>query len=182
MWVVIILFLDWRKNGRKVSNPTTPNVMNITGLGFVCVVLFAEDYGTIENLYVATQEKAQLMYDFLKIILFSPAISVGRSESVLVFSGAEYDISTLHARLAKEGIEVGKGYGTAKAHQIRIGNFPVSKKEDVQYLLETIEENSLDAEYQEISNQIQDDKRGKERLPDSIRHPKKKNERIRDCG
>lgn len=127
-----------KKMEGKFQTPTTPNVMNITGLGFVCRS-FAEDYGTIENLYVATQEKAQLMYDFFENHpLFSPAISVGRSESVLVFSGAEYDISTLHARLAKEGIEVGKGYGTAKAHQIRIGNFPVSKKEDVQHLLETI--------------------------------------------
>ncbi|QQS59298.1 alanine--glyoxylate aminotransferase family protein [Candidatus Peregrinibacteria bacterium] len=127
-----------KKMEGKFQTPTTPNVMNIAGLGYVCSRL-TKDYGTLENLYASTKEKEQMIYDFFDSHpLFSPAISVGRSESVLVFKGKEEDITHLHTQLSQKGIEVGKGYGKAKKCQIRIGNFPVTNASDIANLLREI--------------------------------------------
>lgn len=127
-----------KKMSGKFQTPTTPNVMNIAALGFVSRQLQA-DFGSLPQLYNATQTKARMLYDFFdQHPTFRPAISSGRSESVIVVDGTEADLAALHERLAASGIEVGKGYGGKKTTQIRIGNFPVHSEEDVRFLLENI--------------------------------------------
>jgi len=122
----------------KCQTPTTPNVLNIGGLGYVCRQ-FKTDFGTIENLYAKTKEKAALMYDFFQNHpKFTPAVASGRSESVVVASGSEEDLVDLHKRLKTAGIEIGKGYGDKKTTQIRIGNFPVHGLADIKNLITAI--------------------------------------------
>ncbi len=125
-----------KKMDGKFQTPTTPNTLNIGGLGFISRQL-REDFGTLEDLYAKTQEKAAKIYSFfadhptLKI-----AIPEGRSESVIVIDGEAEELAALHERLSAVGIEVGKGYGGKKAEQIRIGNFPVHSMADIENLLE----------------------------------------------
>lgn len=124
-----------KKMPQKIQTPTTPNVLNIGTLGFVCEQ-FKQDFGTIENLYAKTQEKAAKFYEFFENHpKFSPAVESGRSESVIVANGSEEYLAALHTKLAEKDIVVGKGYGPAKTKQIRIANFPVSTIKDVENLL-----------------------------------------------
>jgi phosphoserine aminotransferase len=125
----------------KYQTPTTPNVMNIGGLGFVCQA-FQKDFGSKANLFAKTHQKAERLYNFFDHHpVLNPAVAKGkgRSESVIVVDGPEEYFADMHQRLAKEGIQVGKGYGGAKTRQIRIGNFPVHTISDVENLLGKIE-------------------------------------------
>ena len=123
-----------KKMAGKFQTPTTPNTLNIGGLGYVCRRL-QQDYGTLARLYADTQEKAKTIYTFFEQHpTLTPAITSGRSESIIVVDGDPDELAALHSKLGAAGIEVGKGYGGKKAEQIRIGNFPVHSMADFEHL------------------------------------------------
>jgi phosphoserine aminotransferase len=128
-----------KKMAGKFQTPTTPNALNICGLGFVCEQ-FSKDFGSFSSLYRKTQEKANVLYTFFDA---HPTLSVntspqGRSESIIVVNGDEKELEDLHSHLSQQGITIGKGYGKAKSKQIRIANFPVHSLPDIQHLLRNI--------------------------------------------
>ena len=127
-----------KKMAGKFQTPTTPNTLNIGGLGYVCQRLKA-DFGSLTELYTHTQKKAEAIYAFFENHpTLKPAIGSGRSESIIVVDGDPDELAALHKQLGEAGIEVGKGYGGKKAEQIRIGNFPVHSMADFEHLFAQI--------------------------------------------
>lgn len=126
------------KMDKKFQTPTTPNVLGIKVLGET-IHQFIQEFGTIQNLYTQTQQKASMLYTFFEMNKdFSPAIKnpVARSESVIVIESNKEKIKEIYTLLLSQNIEVGKGYGENKDTQLRIGNFPVHTPQMIESLLE----------------------------------------------
>jgi len=129
-----------KKMSGKFQTPTTPNVLNIATLGFVCEQ-FQMKYGSVENLTKRTIEKAEKIYSFFESHpKFSPDVASGRSQTTIVVDADEDVLELLHKKLSEKNIVIGKGYGPKKMSQIRIANFPASSIVDMDHLLGAISE------------------------------------------
>lgn len=121
-----------KKMPEKYQTPTTPNVLAIAGLGYICK-RFQNDFKTIDNLNKITNKKAEKVYDFLnnhKELSPNLDLNSGESKSVIVADASREYIENFHQVLKSQGIIVGTGYGGKKLDQIRIANFPVHSEKD----------------------------------------------------
>ncbi len=84
------------KMAGKFQTPTTPNVLGIYGLGFVCAELIKK-FGSIDKLHGKLKARAERLYNFFEShSKFSIVPNKGRSETILVLECSEADIEKLH--------------------------------------------------------------------------------------
>lgn len=133
-------FITLAENADKNQTAITPNVMNIYLLGKVCEYLNSIGIDTIRK---QTEEKAKLLYEFLdrseKLKPFVKDIKV-RSQTTIVIEVPEENSKIYRDKLAEAGIIVGSGYKEYKEKQIRIGNFPMHTKEDIEKIVEILQD------------------------------------------
>ncbi len=139
-----------KKMHEKYQTPTTPNVLAIAGFGYVCKKLL-EDFGSIQQLSQYTDEKADIYYSFFESEQntsdFVPAIedTQARTKTVIVLrlknaetlseQEREQKMNAQIKRLRDAGYSVASGYGKLKTTQLRLANFPVHTKHDIEKLL-----------------------------------------------
>lgn len=126
-----------RKDGLKNQTPETPNTLFIYLLGKVSKDLL--DRG-IKNVRNETTYKSTLLYQTLeKAELFQPAIEnpAYRSKTVVVANCLNGSQGILDQAKKKDWI-IGSGYGAHKDSQIRIANFPMHSKEQIEILCDFI--------------------------------------------
>lgn len=128
---------DLKTNGDKNQTPETPNILGIYLLGKVCEDMLYRGTKMIQN---DTIYKASILYQALESNpKFTPFIDqkTTRSKTVIVaecIGGNKEILSTL----ASKGFIIGKGYGSYKESHIRIANFPVHSKEQVEMICDII--------------------------------------------
>lgn len=129
---------DLKSNGDKNQTPETPNILGIYLLGKVCEDMLFRGAKMIQN---DTIYKATILYQALeKSPKFKPFIDqkTTRSKTVIVASCEGGNAAILKA-LAAKGFVIGKGYGNYKDSHIRIANFPVHSKEQVELICDLID-------------------------------------------
>jgi len=142
-----------KKMKGKFQTPSTPNFLAIAGLGYISRK-FSEDFGNIKNLAKITQEKAEKFYTQIEknaeISGISPLVNdkKARSNTILVLKGTDQNsekpeiseklLAETFKNLKNSGIQIGKGYGTFKSQNFRIGNFPVHTWEDLESILKNL--------------------------------------------
>lgn len=122
---------------RKSQTPATPNVLGIYLLGRVCSHYL--DYG-IKKIRQETDEKAQLIYDFLdKNQKYKAFVEqkIWRSPTTVVIKTPEGS-SEIIKKLASSGYTVSSGYDDLKEQHIRIANFPMQDMANLKKLLKLI--------------------------------------------
>jgi len=127
-------FIACARNSEKYETPVTPNLPAIYILGKICKLL--NDRG-IDKIREETVKKADMIYRFFDGHKFvRPFVDDKkiRSKTTLVFNSV-VEPSAIISRLSGKGFIISSGYGDFKKNQIRIGNFPVHKTEDVEKLL-----------------------------------------------
>lgn len=127
-------FLRLAMNADKFQTTMTPNILNIYLLGRVCKMM--NDYG-IDKIREETKIKSDLLYDFFDNNgTFQPFAENKyiRSDTTLVINAPE----GTKKMLSDYGFQVSSGYGDYKKKQIRIGNFPVQRIEDIKNFINAI--------------------------------------------
>ncbi len=127
-------FLNLAKNADKFQTTVTPNMFLIYLLGKVSEILNLYGYDKIVS---ETKEKSKLMYDFFeKNGTFKPFVKNKdiRSDTTLVIN-TPMNIKDI---LKNNGYIVSSGYGVHRNKQIRIGNFPMQRLEDIKNFLKVI--------------------------------------------
>ena len=117
----------------KRQTVETPNVLGLYLLGKVAQDMTDQSYA----LYTDSQEKAELLYRFFDShARWQPAVDTPRwrSETVVVLDTPN-TASEIIQSLSEKGFVVGSGYGSRKADQIRIANFPAVSIDDVNALI-----------------------------------------------
>jgi len=125
------------KSALKNQTPETPNTMAIYVLGRVCDDYI--EYG-LEKIRKETEEKAELIYDFFASRRdYSPFVKnpAWRSQTTIVVETSRGS-SQVMKKLAENGCIIASGYGEFEAQQIRIGNFPMHKIDDVKKMLDIL--------------------------------------------
>lgn len=133
-------FVTLAQNADKNQTAITPNVMNICLLGKVCEYLNSKGIDTIRK---ETEEKAKLLYDFLDSSdKLKPFVKENkdRSQTTIVIDTPEGNSKEYRDKLAEKGIIAGSGYKEYKEKQIRIGNFPMHTKEDIERIIEVLKD------------------------------------------
>jgi len=128
---------DLKANGDKNETPETPNVLGIYLLGKVCEDML---FRTPKMIHNDTIYKATILYQALEQnAKFKPYIDSKtiRSKTVIVAECEGGNTAILKA-LADKGFIIGKGYGSYKDSHIRIANFPVHSKEQVEMICDII--------------------------------------------
>lgn len=122
---------------KKNQTPETPNVLGIFLLGGVVDNFNREG---IEKVRSDIRSRSEQIYstftdrEGFKIFVQDPRYRSATVLTIEVIGGS----SGLVARLAKQGLEVGSGYGKFKDSQIRIANFPMHSRDDLEELLKAI--------------------------------------------
>jgi phosphoserine aminotransferase len=133
-------FITLAENADKNQTAITPNVMNIYLLGKVCEYLNSIGINTIRK---ETEEKAKLLYDFLdsseKLKSFVKEVK-DRSKTTIVIEVPDENSKMYRDKLAEAGIIVGSGYKEYKEKQIRIGNFPMHTRNDIERIINVLKE------------------------------------------
>lgn len=125
--------LQLRATGDKNQTPETPNILGIYLLGKVAEDMLFRSAKLIQN---DTTYKATLLYQALEASgSFSPFVEDKgrRSKTVIVASCNDGNEKHLKS-FAQKGWIIGKGYGTYKDMHIRIANFPVHSKEQIEQM------------------------------------------------
>lgn len=125
--------LSLKKDGDKNQTPETPNTLFIYLLGKVAMDLL--DRG-IKNVRNETIYKSTLLYQSMeKSRGLNPFIKDEkyRSKTVIVADCKEGSASLISAAKEK-GWVIGSGYGQHKDKQIRIANFPMHSREQIEQL------------------------------------------------
>lgn len=128
---------DLKANGDKNQTPETPNILGIYLLGKVCDDMLFRGTKMIQN---DTIYKATILYQALEQNpKFNPFISTKatRSKTVIVAECEGGNAGILKA-LTEKGFVIGKGYGSYKESHIRIANFPVHSKEQMEMICDII--------------------------------------------
>lgn len=132
-------FISLHENAIKNQTSETPNVLGIYLLGKICESLL--NIG-LEKVRIETKEKSKLLYDFFdNHKSFNPFVKnkSNRSDTIInINTAGKNDI--IRKKLSDNGLIVGSGYGKFKDSQIRIANFPMHRKSDVEKILKIIEE------------------------------------------
>lgn len=130
-------FSSMKTYADKQQTFETPNVLYLYLFSKVVKDMLQKGIKTIRE---ETQQKAQLLYTFLKS---SPRYSVPqqnprfRSQTVIV-ANVKHGSAKILTKLKDKGFIVGGGYEKMKDHQIRIANFPAHSVEDVEELIELL--------------------------------------------
>lgn len=125
-------------NAEKDQTAITPNVMNIYLLGKVCEYLNGIGIETVRK---ETEEKAGLLYGVLENSeMLKPFVKdeKDRSMTTIVIEVPEGEAAIVRNRLAEEGIIVSTGYKEYKDKQIRVGNFPMHTREDIERIADLL--------------------------------------------
>ena len=128
-------FINLSGNAEVFQTAMTPNMLAIYLCGKVSEYLYK--YG-IEKIRMETEQKAKLLYDIFennKIIYPAVKNASDRSQTTLVFN-IIISPSEILNKLNDKKFVISRGYKDFKDKQIRIGNFPVHKIEDVENLIE----------------------------------------------
>ena len=114
--------------------------MNIYLLGRVCQKLNEKGMRRIRQ---ETEEKAKLLYDFLdssdELKPFVKEVK-DRSQTTIVIDVPEGNSKEYRDKLASQGIIAGSGYKEYKDKQIRIGNFPMHTRENIEKIISILKE------------------------------------------
>ena len=133
-------FVTLAENVDKFQTAITPNVMNIYLLGRVCQKLNEKGMRRIRQ---ETEEKAKLLYDFLdssdELKPFVKEVK-DRSQTTIVIDVPEGNSKEYRDKLASQGIIAGSGYKEYKDKQIRIGNFPMHTRENIEKIISILKE------------------------------------------
>ncbi|WP_258105113.1 aminotransferase class V-fold PLP-dependent enzyme [Marinoscillum sp. MHG1-6] len=124
---------ELRKHGAKNQTPETPNTLGIYLLGKVAKDMIDRGVKNIQN---ETIYKSTLLYQTLENHPdFNPFIEnkEHRSKTVVV-SECKNGSAEVIERFKKKGWILGSGYSSFKADHIRIANFPMHSKEQIEQL------------------------------------------------
>jgi len=125
--------LQLKANGDKNMTPETPNVLGIFLLGKVAADM---NYRTAKMIQNETIYKSTILYQSIENAKsLKPFITAkkNRSKTVIVAECVNGN-SELINKAAEKGWIIGKGYGDYKQTHIRIANFPVHSKEQMEQL------------------------------------------------
>lgn len=124
------------QQAKKFQTPETPNVLGIFLFKQVLRDMLEKGIGTIRK---QADIKASMLYEFFdqhqeyKPVITHPDF---RSSTVIVVEAR--DTETIHTRLSKEGMKVGKGYGSKEDDHIRIANFPSHTVDQIEMLIQAL--------------------------------------------
>jgi phosphoserine aminotransferase len=129
--------LQLKASGDKNQTPETPNVLGIFLLGKVVKDMLFRSAKLIQN---DTTYKAALLYQAIeKSSVLSPFVAHKTNQSkTVVVAKCEGGNADILARFGEQGCIIGKGYGSYKNDHIRIANFPVHSKEQIEQLSDYI--------------------------------------------
>lgn len=125
------------KNYQTFETPSTPNVMAIYILGKIAQDM--NEYG-IQQLRTDIDTKAAMIYSFAEMNKqFIPLVKryEHRSQTVAVLNTTTPSAEIIES-LKPFHMVVGSGYGKLKASQIRIANFPATRIEEMERLLDVL--------------------------------------------
>lgn len=127
------------KNGQKNQTPETPNVLAIYILGKIAEDMLRRGLPFLRN---ETVYKSTILYSTLENhATIRPAISDKKYRSKTVVVGnVESNSASIIESCGDKGWVIGSGYGDHKNSQIRIANFPMHSKEQVEQLCDFIEQ------------------------------------------
>lgn len=130
--------LTLKDHGDKNQTPETPNILGIFILGKI-----AEDmnFRTSKLIQSDTIYKSTILYQALENSKsLSPFIREKRNRSkTVIVAECKNGNSEILKNLSQKGWIVGKGYGQYKNSHIRIANFPVHSKEQMEQLADYLE-------------------------------------------
>ena len=122
------------KYAQKDQTPETPNALSIFILGKIVQDMITRG---IQNIRNETTYKSAILYDMLeKHGSLSPFIKEKAYRSKTVIVAQTKDNMSIISECEKRGWVLGKGYGDHKADQIRIANFPMHSKEQMEQLVD----------------------------------------------
>lgn len=127
-------YLMLSKNAGKNQTTVTPNIPGIYLLGKACDLLIKKD---TENIKIETEKKADLLYNFFDMhTTIKPFVKEKdiRSKTTIVLE-TELEVEKVLEKLEYNGFVLSRGYKQFRDNQIRIGNFPVHRFDDVMNLL-----------------------------------------------
>ena len=122
---------------RKNQTPETPNVLALYLLGKVTEDFLRRGITTIRQ---ETEYKSAILYQALENhSIIRPAVEEKkwRSKTTIVANTGTLTYK-LTSHLESHGLLPGEGYGSAKKHQLRFGNFPAHSKEVYEKLVDLI--------------------------------------------
>jgi phosphoserine aminotransferase len=128
---------DLLKQAKNNQTPATPNTLEIFMLGKVCEAMNGKG---VEEVRTETEEKAQLLADFIKQsdnFDFAVKNEAHRSKTVIVASTLKTP-KVINDYLATFEMEIGGGYGSEKITQVRIANFPSTSVVQMKRLIELL--------------------------------------------
>lgn len=129
--------LELKAQGDKNETPETPNTLGIFLLGKVVQDMLYRSAKMIQN---DTTYKATILYQALEASkTLKPFIEnkANKSKTVIVADCQNGNKEIIKAA-AEKGWVIGKGYGEYKDSQIRIANFPVHSKEQIEQICDLI--------------------------------------------
>jgi phosphoserine aminotransferase len=126
------------EKGKKYQTPETPNVLGIYLLGCIAEDMLTKGMDMIRR---ETAYKAAVLYQaFESSELLTPFVASPAHRSRTTTVAQCMDSPGLMAFLEERGIIIGAGYGSYKNEHIRIANFPVHSKEQIEMTVDLIEE------------------------------------------
>lgn len=131
---------ELRKHGAKNQTPETPNTLGIYLLGKVAKDML--DRG-IKNIQNETIYKSSLLYQTIeKHPDFHPFIKNKKNRSkTVVVANCKNGSKDVIDWFEKKGYILGSGYGSFNTDHIRIANFPMHSKEQIEQLCDYLETN-----------------------------------------
>lgn len=129
---------ELRKHGAKNQTPETPNTLGIYLLGKVAKDMLDKGVKNIQN---ETIYKSSILYQSLEQLPdFNPFIQNKnhRSKTVIV-AHCQNGSKSVIDWFERKGYVLGDGYGAFKSDHIRIANFPMHSKEQIEQLCDYLE-------------------------------------------
>lgn len=126
----------------KHQTPATPNVLGIYLLAKVC----QDMQRSMEAIHFAHRQKYDHISNWVAQhprLDFAIERTAHRSHTVIVLKHDYADGKAVIEELAKQGYEIGDGYGKFAGKQFRISNFPATSMDDVKGLLAAWEQLEL---------------------------------------
>ena len=133
-------FITLAQNADKYQTAITPNVMNIYLLGKVCETLNNKGIGEVRR---ETEEKAKIFYDaFDNGDNITPFVKdeKDRSQTTIVLEIKDGNSTKLKDLLLENNVVIGQGYKEYKEKQLRVGNFPMHTKKDIEKIVKVLKQ------------------------------------------
>jgi len=129
-------FIKLSENARKFQPTETPNTLGIFVLSKVLKQI--TEYG-IEKIRKETKEKSKLLYDFFNGCEIARPFVINhedRSDTVITITTEKK--SQIMNALKEQGYILSHGYGKFRNEQLRIGNYPMHRIEDIKKIIAII--------------------------------------------